>query len=54
MLQGRGVHQRGVHTGLHLVFVFVFCLYLLALGQQDGVRDVDEENRNSDDFMGLM
>ena len=50
MLQGRGVHQRGVHTGLHLVFVFVFYLYLLALGQQDGVGDLYDEERNEDDL----
>ena len=49
VLQSRGVHQRCVHTGLHLVFVFY--LYLLAPGQQDGEGDLDDENRNNDGLM---
>ena len=53
MLQGRGVHQRCVHTGLHLVFVFVFHLYLLPFGQQHEEENLDDENRNDDNLWGI-
>ena len=52
VLQSRGVHQRCVHTGLHLVFVFVFCLYLLPFGQQHEEENLDDENRNDDNLWG--